>query len=209
MKAMMGAPKNAPVAGAAAQVAENGDVNSPDAPHEAGIYLFTKTDAGPQMTQLEPAVYTQGKTGGILASAMTYGIAKMKTKNVVRGASAQLRCPDPTPVFYFYFEKTSAGLSNSSSGNSTPNEFTMIRFDVKGESRETVVMSMNALGTSSGNDEKRVVPFSYVKLRPGVYKVSPRAPLAAGEYGFLASPTLNFGGISVGGTNQVFDFGVN
>jgi hypothetical protein len=209
MKAMMGAPKNAPVAGAAAQVAESGDVNSPDAPHEAGIYLYTKTATGAQMTLLEPTVYTQGKSGGYLASAMTYGIAKMKWKAVVRGAQAQVRCTDPSATFYFYFEKTSAGLSHASYGTSTPNEFTILRFDVKGDSRETLVMTANAFGTSSGSDDKKTIAFDFVKLRPGVYKVTPKAPLTPGEYGIIGSSHGNAFAGGAATASHVFDFGVN
>jgi len=208
MKAMMGAPKNAP-ATVGAQTVENSDPNSPDSPHEAGIYLYSKTSAGPQMTLLEPTVYSQGKSGGIMASALTYGIAKMKWKAVVRGAQAQVRVTDPASSFYFYFEKTNAGLSQSSYGTTTPNEFTILHFDVKGDSRETVVMSGNAFGMSSGSDDKKTISFDFVKLRPGVYKVTPKAPLVPGEYGIIGSSqgSAFFGGSA--SASHVFDFGVN
>lgn len=188
---------------------ESSDPNSPDSPHEPGIYIYSKTDSGTKMTLLEPTVYTQGKSGGIFASAMTYGVAKVKWKAVVRGDRAQVRSNDPAAVFYFYFEKTSAGLSNAGSGTSTPNEFTIMRFDVKGDSRETIVMKANAFGASSGSDEKRVVPFDFVKLRPGVYKVTPKAPMAAGEYGIIGAVAGNAFAPGSASANRVFDFGIN
>ncbi len=188
---------------------ESTDPNSPDSPHEAGIYIYSKTDSGPKMMLLEPTVYTQGKSGGVFASAMTYGIAKVKWKAVVRGDRAQARSNDPSAVFYFYFEKTSAGLSNSSFGTSTPNEFTMLRFDVKGDSRETVVMKANAFGSSSGSDEKSVIAFDFVKLRPGVYKVTPKAPLLAGEYGLIGASAGSAFAPGASSANRVFDFGIN
>ena len=185
------------------------DPNSPDSAHEPGIYIYAKTDSGPKMTLLEPTVYTQGKSGGVFASAVTYGVAKVKWKAIVRGDRAQVRSNDPSAVFYFYFEKTSAGLSDSGSGTSTPNEFTILRFDVKGDSRETVVMKANAFGASSGSDEKRVVPFDFVKLRPGVYKVSPKAPMVAGEYGIIGTAAGNAFAAGSVAANRVFDFGMN
>jgi len=139
---------------------------------------------------LEPSVYSQGKSGGFLASAMTYGIAKIKMKAVLRGAHANARVSDPQPVFYFYFETKSAGLSQSSSpfgGTSTPNEYTLLKFDVKGETRETLVGSMNAFGGSGGTDDKAVTSFTYTKLRPGVYKVMLNGALQPGEYGFISA----------------------
>ena len=163
------------------------------------------------MTLLEPNVYTQGKTGGVFASAMTYGIAKVKMKAVLRGAHANARVIDVQPVFYFYFEQTSAGLSNASTffgGTSTPNEYTLLKFDVKGDTRETVIGSANAFGASGGTDNKAVTPFTYTKLRPGVYKVILSGPLQPGEYGFISSGGSVALGPMGGTTNsRVFDFG--
>lgn len=189
--------------------------DDPNAPHEAGIYFYVASATGPKMTELEPSVYSQGKTGGIFTSAMTYGIAKAKTKAVLRGAHANARIADPHAVFYFYFEQQGAGLSQANSpfgGTSTPNEYTLLKFDVKNDTRETVIGKFNAYGASGGTDEKAVVPFTYTKLRPGVYKVTLKDALVTGEYGFIsASGTMIAGpyGATATGNSRVFDFGVN
>jgi hypothetical protein len=185
--------------------------DDPAAAHEAGIYIYNDSaPAGSKMVLLEPNVYSSSKTGGVFASAMTYGIAKMKMKAVLRGAHANARVADSRPVFYFYFEQKSAGLSGNLfgifSGTSTPNEFTLLHFDIKGETRETVTSKISLMGSSEGTDDKAVTPFTYTRLRPGVYKVSLNSPLQPGEYGFISS-----GGSramdSMGG--RVFDFGRN
>ena len=190
------------------------DPDDPAAPHEAGIYIYyAGAPAGSKMTMLEPNVYSQGKTGGVFASAMTYGIAKMKMKAVLRGAHANARVQDSQPIFYFYFEQTSAGLSNASGifgGTTTPNEYTLLKFDVKGDSRETVMGSMNAFGASGGTDNKGVTAFTYTKLRPGVYKVVLNGALDPGEYGFISTGGSVAVGPMGGTTNsRVFDFGRN
>jgi hypothetical protein len=216
MKASGATPAGNPASTAAgAQPAGNPD--DPSADHEAGIYIYSDSaPAGSKMTMLEPSVYSQGKSGGFLASAMTYGIAKIKMKAVLRGAHANARVSDPQPVFYFYFETKSAGLSQSSNaffgGTSTPNEYTLLKFDVKGETRETLVGSMNAFGGSGGTDDKAVTSFTYTKLRPGVYKVMLNAALQPGEYGFISASggamVTPYGGAAT--TNsRVFDFGRN
>lgn len=193
-----------------------GNPDDPAADHEAGIYIYSESaPAGSKMTMLEPSVYSQGKSGGFLASAMTYGIAKIKMKAVLRGAHANARVSDPQPVFYFYFESKSAGLSQSSNaffgGTSTPNEYTLLKFDVKGATRETLVGSMNAFGGSGGTDDKAVTSFTYTKLRPGVYKVMLNGALQPGEYGFISAGgavVTPYGGAAA--TNsRVFDFGRN
>src|SRR5437588_1745424 len=168
-------------------VVANANPNDPDSAHDFGIYLYGNTRSGKQMLLLEPTVYTSGKSGGMFKSAMTYGIAKMKWKAVVRSAHAGIRTSDPTAVFYFYFEEKGAGLSHASFGTSTPNEFTLLRLEVKGDSRETVVMKANAFGASSGTEDKSAIPFTFTKLKPGVYRVTPNASLKAGEYCFLSA----------------------
>jgi len=214
MKASGGAPSPAASVISAGQTA--GDPDDPTTPHEAGIYIYSgAAPAGSKMTMLEPSVYSQGKTGGFLASAMTYGIAKIKIKAVLRGGHANARVSDSQPVFYFYFEEQSAGLSHASTpfgGTSTPNEYTLLKFDVKGETRETLVGSMNAFGGSGGSDDKAITTFTYTKLRPGVYKVMVNGALQPGEYGFIS--TAGQGVVSpyagAATTNsRVFDFGRN
>jgi hypothetical protein len=85
-----------------------------------------------------------------------------------------------------------------------------LKFDVKKDSRETVVMKANAFGSSSGTDEKAATAFNHTKIKPGVYKVTPTQPLKPGEYGFLSSNGV--GGAYVtgaAGASRVFDFGIN
>jgi hypothetical protein len=208
-------PATIPMTAAASSTAPAGtSPDDPNAPHEAGIYVYDETAAsGSKMAMLEPNVYTQGKTGGMLASAMTYGIAKVKMKAVLRGAHANARVTTSQPAFYFYFEKTGAGLSNASGifgGTSTPNEYTLLKFDQKGDTRETLIGSMNAFGASGGTDNKAIVPFTYTKLRPGVYKVSLSVSLQPAEYGFISSGGSVAVGPMGGTTNsRVFDFGRN
>lgn len=192
------------------QPAVSNDPNDPRSPHEAGIWVNGRG----KMVELEPSVYSSGKTGGMLATAMTYGIAKTKIKAVIRNAHSNTRVSDPGAAFYFYFEVTEAGLSNASTpfgGTTTPNEYVLIKFDVKNNSRETVTGKLNAYGASGGVDDKTAVDFTYEKLSPGVYKVTPKKALEKGEYGFM-SP---MGGAAVSPygaaatSNKVFDFGVD
>jgi hypothetical protein len=210
-----GAAAPSPAPAAAPSVAAAGtNPDDPSAPHEAGIYVYNdNAPAGSKMLMLEPNVYTQGKTGGVFTSAVTYGIAKIKMKAVLRGAHANARVSDAQPVFYFYFEQQSAGLSQSSTifgGTSTPNEYTLLKFDIKGDTRETVIGKANAFGASGGTDDKAVVAFTYSKLRPGVYKVVLSGSLQPGEYGFISSGGSVAIGPMGGTTNsRVFDFGRN
>jgi len=186
----------------------NADSNDPATPHDPGIYMYAQADDGEKMTMLEPTVY-QGTAAGGAAFMLTFGIAKVKGKAVVRGARAIVRSNDRNMVFYFYFEEVNPGLSYASYDiPTTPNEFTLLKFDQKINSRETLVMKANAFGSSTGTDEKANTGFTFTKLKPGVYKVTPNAPLAPGEYCFLSPSTVWVHKAPPGGTSRLFDFEV-
>ncbi len=198
----------------AAGTVGTGDPNDPISPHDSGIYLFAKDRSGDfKMTVLEQAAYQGSKTGGLLGTALTYGIKKAKMKAVIPGQHASIRTPDAEPVFYFYFEDKAAGLGKGGFGAaavSNPNQFALVKLDVTKSSRETTIGEFGALGTSSGTSEKAMVTFRSERLRIGVYKVVPNGPMQQGEYCFLVSQ-VNMGvfGAGAAGAAQVFDFAVN
>lgn len=202
-------PAPATPASANKESAGGGDPNDPNSTHDPGIYVYAKGKNGLQLTMLEPTVYSQGKSGGMFKSAMTYGIAKVKWKAVVKGPHASIKTADRGAAFYFYFEDASPGLSHASfGGTTTPSEFTLLKFEEKKDSRETIVMQGNAFGASSGTDQKANTGFSFTKLRPGVYRVVPDAALAPGEYCFLSSTGMGAFGAGSAGATRLFDFSV-
>jgi hypothetical protein len=178
------------------------DPNDPLAPHEAGIYLYEEKDGKKQMIQLEPSVSKQTKSGGFLASAVTYGIAKIKFKAALAGPNAKLQIDTSNPVFYFYFEVKNSGLSGSSYYATSPNEFVLVKMNEKDKSREVTVSQANVFGAQSGTMDKAARAFDYEKIAPGVYKVAPKG-LTDGEYGFYIG-----GGGGPSGGAKIFDFGV-
>jgi hypothetical protein len=182
---------------------QSSDPNDPSSPHDPGIYMYSTANLNAQLVLLEPTIYSQGKTGGIFASAMTYGIAKVKVKAVVQGAHASVRTRDSAVTFYFYFAE-SENSATRFGGSTTPGEYTLLKFEEKKNSRETVTMQMNAFGASTGTDDKANTGFTSTKVRPGVYKVTPNAPLGPGEYCFLASP----GQMGAGAALRLFAFGI-
>jgi hypothetical protein len=184
-----------------------GDTNNPDNPHASGIYLYTTDRNGkPQMVLLERAAY-QGTKTGILGYALTSGIKKAKTRAVIPGPRASIRSSDPRPVFYFYFEEKAGGLGRSGFGStmSNPNQFALLRLEVKKSNRETVVGEFGITGASAGTDAKSMIPFKSERLRDGTYRVIPTAAMEAGEYCFLASIL----GTGSAGAVEIFDFGIS
>jgi len=180
------------------------DPNDPAAAHEAGIYLYQEKDGKKTMTQLEPTISKQSKTGGMLSSALTYGIAKIKFKAVLAGGNASLQIANPRPIFYFYFEEKNSGLSRTNYLATSPNEFSLVKMEVKKSGREVIVSQANVFGAQSGTLDKYAREFGYEKIAPGVFKVFPKVDLEDGEYGFY------FGGGEAGAsTAKIFDFGIS
>jgi hypothetical protein len=201
----------AATASAAPAAVHSTDPNDPAAPHEAGIWLYDETGGKRKMTQLEPSVYSQGRSGSMVF--MGWG-ATVKQQAVIRSSHAVMSTTNRSPAFYFYFEHTEAGLSDSH-GATSPNEYILAQFEVadKDNQRRLVIGSMNAYaGGTSGADAQSVRSFGFDKISPGVYKVTTKDSLTNGEYGFF------YGGTSTGGYGifapnatggKVFDFGVN
>lgn len=201
---------NPPAAGS-----EAGDPNDPVASHDSGIYLYTKDREGkPEMIVLERASVQGTKSGNFFGSAMTYGIVKAKSRAQIAGAHASIRTSDPSPVFYFYFDDKQAGLGKTHFGMnslSNPNQFVLLKLEVKKADRETVIGKYSAWGSSSGADSGTTVPFKSERIRSGLYKVTVDA-IPQGEFCFFASS----GGVTAAGPiamttttgSDIFDFGV-
>ena len=175
-------------------------------PTETGIHF--RADGVP-LTMLEPNSYMGGKTSNTVGAALTGGISKAKLKAVITSSEASIRISDPNVEFYFVFEHTTANLGGSGQGwgaLTSPNEFTLLRLDKKDNRREVTTAAVGAFGAQSGNDDKAVVPFTFTRLKPGVYRVVPKAPLPPGEYAFFPA---TMGGQGTAGAGRLFDFGVD
>jgi hypothetical protein len=184
------------------------DPNDPTQPHDSGIYLLSKNRDGlPQMILLDRAAIQGTRSGGLLVPMLTQGLGRTRVKAQIQGLHAAIRANQPDLVFYFYFEDKPAGLGKSYFGLgslSNPNQFALLKLSVTKTSRETVISSTSAFGSSTGNDLKSMIPFKSERIRPGLYKVTAeRVP--EGEYCFLSHTTF---GTSANAVSDLFDFGV-
>lgn len=210
-------------AGTAASVSANAaaSLDSPDprAPHPAGVYMLADWAQPSKMMVIDATTSNQTKSGGFLGYALTGGLASMNFKTSVPNAHARVQTAETRPTFYFFFDQANASLSNGArdgfwaAGSVTsPAEFSLVRFDVKKNSREAKVGSFSIAGAKSGVMDKDRIPFTYTMVSPGVYEVKPGQPLDKGEYGFLYSASTGGGGIGVAGvgamTSRIFDFSI-
>ena len=187
------------------------DIN-PMTPHPSGLYLID-TPAN-RLDRIDPTVSNQAKTGGIFGYALTMGIASMSVKVAITGEAARVVSPSATPSFYFFFDASNPQTANIASSwsagsaqtVSSPSEFTLIRLMEKKGRREARVGSLNIGGAKTGVMDKDRIPFDYEMVREGVYKVTPKQPLEAGQYGFIYA--LTGGGTGGAMTARIFDFSV-
>lgn len=185
---------------------------SPEVARDPGIYWDKGRDGAHDLVALEPTVFSQAKTGGILKSSLTMGIAKVKVKAVTRGSAAVLHVAERKPIFYFYFESKASGLGSSGgfsgwlAAATSPNEFVLARMTSRAKDRELIVGEVGALGASQGARSKDTIDIQIAKLSGGVYRVSTVEALEVGEYCFFFA-----GGISslgAGAAGRLFDFGI-
>lgn len=177
-------------------------------PHAPGIYLLDQRGAG-KMVRIDATMSNQTKTANIWGYAFTSGISSMKVKTVIPNATARVQALSRRPTFYFYFTQGGPLASVSQFGTaftvmaSSPNEFSLVRLEQKRDRREAAIGSVGMFsGVKSGISDKARVSFTYEDVAPGVFKVTPSAELAPGQYGFVHSVTPGAGA-------RIFDFSVS
>jgi len=186
---------------------------SPDVPREPGIYWDKGRDGAHDLVALEPTVFSQGKTGGFITSALTYGIKKVNVKAVTRGSAANLHIAEPQPTFYFYFESRGSGLGTGTfagwlSGATSPNEFVLARVTSKSRDRELIIGELGVFGGNSGTRSKDTIDTHVDRLDGGIYRVRPSEPLEPGEYCFFYAGGVGTLGPGTAGAGKLFDFGI-
>ncbi len=171
-----------------------------------GLYFYEKSNSS--YKKLYPTVSSQNKSGGYLLTAMTYGIAKSKTKASIRGTEASLKISERKPTFKFIFanneESNKDMITTYFNQASSPNEFMILKMDKKENSREFVTGTMNSYSSSSGIENKYVVPFDINDLGNGMFEVTPSNELSSGEYCFLYAGTSS--GAYGTQSTKVYDF---
>lgn len=196
---MTQSPPVSPVAGGES---ERWDENDPNVRHDVGIYIYNEHDGKRKMTDMEPSVSTQSRTGGTFGNSVTYGLWPTKNKARIPGVTSNYVISDPQPTFYFYLNEKDRTMQAVKYFPASVNQFQLVKFGIKGKAREVTMGRTDAFGSKTGVHDDNIVEFSFEKVGDGVFKITPRKPLKPGEYGFY----LLGGGGSIGAT--FYDFTV-
>lgn len=190
--------------------AQGGSRSDPALPSDPGIYLYARGTSGLELVPLEPTTFSQSRRGNGILTSLTYGIAKTRTKAIIRGNAAAIWTTDTLATLYFVFSAKSSGPDGNAwfQSATSPNEFTLIKLRVEKNARSTETGSFNAYGSQWGTNSKAAVPFKFTRLRPGVYRVVPEQPLAWGEYAIFAAAGPAVGGGGTAMASRLYDFGI-
>lgn len=185
----------------------------PLAPHPAGLYLLVGEKTDPAMLKLDVVQANQAKSTGRIAFILTGGVASKLVKVVIPQGAARFRTTDKTPVFYLYTSPTEGEAVAAGLGAGViPTEFSLIRLSAKRTRREIPVASFGVNGAKAGvMDDDRLL-FASDQIDDAVFRLTPQAPLAPGEYGFLFDlQSAAASGKSLNGAlkTRVFDFAVD
>ena len=184
-----------------------------------GIYVVRQDGTS---TPLEPTNFSAG-SGSSWRSRFTFGIAKDQSRASVPLERAVIRTTQQRPTFRFVFPSSDHGgaldrtggwwFGGPGAGMSSPNQFALAQFFEEENRRELVVGESNNFGVSSGPHPDALVPFTFDRLEPGVYEVTPTEDLGLGEFCFFPLGTAGAGNLAghvgPGASNALFDFGVD
>ncbi len=167
---------------------------NPNVMHPAGIYYYNAADTSFPLKKVDPASASYESGGGGYG-----GFGGHSTAAVISGEESKIKIAERNPVFYFYFSP-SAFRNIDWFDSSSPNDFTLVKFDVKRGKRSFKVGSSSSQGFSSSSREgipaKFKIPFDYVQIGEGIYKITFKKALDKGDYCFAFETN----------TRKLFDF---
>ncbi|RPI25071.1 MAG: hypothetical protein EHM61_15355 [Acidobacteria bacterium] len=139
------------------------------APKEQGAY-WIPDNGDPQKMTLR--TIAQGKVGGRLGSVLTVGIKSAKNKAYLLGPTSKLLIRDRQPTFRVTIPP-----------DASIDDYVIVQMDAKEDRREVEIGSKGGIvGSKQGLRFELIQQTDSVELEPGVFKITPRAPMKAGEY---------------------------
>lgn len=181
------------------------DLNDPDSPHTAGVYVYTEENNGRRkMVKLEKTVpqTSRSKMAGFLGYAMYAFVPK---------PNAMIRVSDHQPVFYMYAPPS--GEMDMVVDN--PGQLQLIKmdpqsiYDVEGR-RLLYGKAAHIFSTPiAGTDPKAIWFFKSETKGPGYFRIVPEKQLVPGEYCFFYFQGGLGGGKGTQGNVMLLDFGVD
>lgn len=179
---------------AVASLMNNSD---PSVMHPSGIYYFNPSDTAMPLKRADGMVANYQTRGG------SYGpFGGSSTSAIVSGKESKMKITQTQPTFYFYFNEN-GHRSADWFASTSPNEFALVKFIEKRDERSFKIggSTSHSFGgsSSSGIPEKTKIQFEYTEVAQGIYKITFKEPLEAGQYCFVQEQNIR----------KVFDFSIS
>jgi len=150
-----------------------GQTPAPPVPKGHGLYYQTPKALVPIVGQAVAST----RAGSPLSAAATFGLKSMKLNIEIAGERAANNT-DANPVFYYRPPWGTEAVGGSAG------DLVLVRMNVKHKNRQVQVGAVGALGANGGIATRAQVQVVRKQIEPGLYELSPAAPLKRGEYGF-------------------------
>lgn len=154
------------------------------------VGIFALVDS--QAVRMDKIIHNAIKGSGGLASAATFGMAKIKSKLQFKGNTSPNHFKG-TATFRMYFgtpQTTDIVNLYQFSANYSAKDFEVARFDVKKNTRTLTGVSFSLLGSSADD-----LSVTVKELRPKVYDITVTGKPGEYCFTFTANGTMGFGGV--------------
>ncbi len=159
------------------------------------VGIFALVDG--QTVRMDKITYNAIKGSGGLASAATFGMAKIKSKLQFKGNTSPNHFKG-TATFRMYFgtpQTTDIVNLYQFSANYSAKDFEVARFDVKKNTRTLTGVSANLLGSSVGVSSADDLNITVTEIRPKVFDITVIGKPGEYCFAFTANGTMGFGGV--------------
>lgn len=174
-------------------------------PDEGGVVLLDTFESQPQLVELlQSGGEINSNTKGNIFRAAINPVASAKQSIEVPGVRSKVQSHVPLPSIYVNADRQDQGSGEAKPGEAADlpfDRFKIVRMQVKGDKRIVGDIKIAVYGKVS--QEQKVVATHWEKMTGGWVKVTPQAPLSAGEYAVVEM--LGKDGMNL----YVWDFGVN
>jgi hypothetical protein len=166
--------------------------------HKSGIYYYNPTNKETPLKKIQVVRVSSYVSGG----GGYGGFGGTSTSAVLNGGKSVQQITENNPVFYFYFNDENNIKADWFEGAASPNEFALVKVVEKKDKRLYKVGGSSSVGygshASRGIPEKTKIPFDFTQISEGIFKVTFKKSLEAGEYCFVFAAE----------TGRAFDFGI-
>ena len=172
-------------------------------PADAGVLLLDTYENQPQLVEVQQnsGEINQDKKQNMLRAAIN-PVASAKENIELPGAHARIQAHATLPAIYVNLQQDQPGANGPAQPEEPWDRFGIVRMQSSKQGKR-IVGDIKVAIYGKVKQEQKLVPTTAEKLNGGWVKITPTAPLAAGEYALIEM--LGKEGINL----YVWDFGVN